>query len=135
MARITIDDKIYNGRLIFEDWQDIYTISIYHLYPIHLERYLVIHIEQKVGGKDFVVSGLDKILEIIDLFKVKTSITKTRHFLLNKKSQFIDQCTHKSLKKIDIRALKEKLNIYYDKNYSQFVFAGIRYNEFVNTPK
>lgn len=122
MNKITIFDKTFFGKKIFEKNKQDEEFLIYCLYPISESKYLII---KSIDGKTvfFKVKGFEKICSIISLLKnndinqikccVETDIIGIKKYY-KKRYNFI-----------------KRLKQYYRENYAKFVLLGQDYKKFI----
>lgn len=122
MERIFVNGKTYTGECIFRDAKNKF--FIYVINQVH-DKYLVLRWDNG-KAQDMVMTGLDKVYEIIQLITENADEEGVRKQINKGIENIKRQCYNKSLKTFDKQKFKERLTAFYDNHYPLFIFLGIR---------
>lgn len=131
MRKIDVCGKTYHGQPIFRKKKNDIEITIY-LLNLAYDKFLVL---QKQGSttKDFVVTGIDKVYDIMDLLENTDELNDLKQGIAASLDKLEQQCYLKSLKKVDSQKLRSMICNFYDNNYPMFTVLGIRLPELLDT--
>jgi hypothetical protein len=131
LRKIEVCSKTYYGQPIFRKKKNDIEITIY-LLNLAYDKFLVL---QKQGSttKDFVVTGIDKVYDIMDLLENTDELNDLKQGIAASLDKLEQQCYLKSLKKVDSQKLRSMICNFYDNNYPMFTVLGIRLPELLDT--
>lgn len=128
LRKIEIDGKVYYGKPIYRKIKNDIEISIYIL-SLASDKFLVLQKQNSIT-KDFVVTGIDKVYDIIDLLD-KEEIKELKKEITTCLEKLKKQCYIKSLKKVDMQKYRGMIVGFYDKNYPMFTILGVKLPELI----
>lgn len=128
LRKIEIGGKVYYGKPIYRKIKNDIEISIYIL-SLASDKFLVLQKQNSIT-KDFVVTGIDKVYDIIDLLD-KEEIKELKKEITTCLEKLEKQCYIKSLKKVDMQKYRGMIVGFYDKNYPMFTILGVKLPELI----